>query len=494
LNEGGLVAHFQGHGSGYVLCSEFWFKDQNAGDYVLNVADLANNYRPWVFFGMGCHIADWCRNTAIFGSFFKEPSLSEKFLVRPVSGASAAYASSGYEYIPTNRLFGEVIFKNWSLRPPVTRGVGGFMNNRSRWVLGEILWAAEAEMMAWGGFYNHTREAVAQFALLGDPLMVIDGGEPEIVATLHGPVDEDLSGSVDLVAIDASNKRTVTIVARDEAGIERIELEDSDGNDLSAYVVSETLPEGSQDHQVVTYELEITVLPFAHNIVAKVYDTGAALPGDRHYELQFNIQQTGEFTSAGEIVDPENFVFRIDEPVDFQGVVTSSAWLNEDMDITLTGEHLTITNAVFSFDKSNELTFGFTAEENGETDEARAVVLDINGYDTRFVLSEGTGNLATAAITGVYTYPNPLHDTTRFVYESNSAGGKGQVRIFSMAGRQVTTLGFSFSGSGDGGVIPWDGTDAQGDELGNGTYLYRLELETSSGQLVSQMQRLVIMR
>jgi hypothetical protein len=494
LNAGGLIAHFQGHGSGYVLCSEFWFKDQNAGDYVMNVGDLSNNFRPWVFFGMGCHIADWCRNTAIFGSFYKEPSLSEKFLVRAGSGASAAYASSGYEYIPTNRLFGEVIFKLWTLHPPVTRGAGGLMNNRSRWVLGELLWAAEAEMMSWGGFYNHTREAVAQFTILGDPLMVLDGGEPEVSAVLHGPSNEDISDSVDLVAIDASNKRTVTIVARDEAGIDRIELVDSDGNDLSAYVISETVPEGSTSHQVVSYSLELDVLPYEHIIIAKVYDTGGSLPGDRHYELLFNIHQTGEFTSSGESVDPAVFVFRVDEPVDFNGLVTSAAWLSEDMDVSLSGEHLIITNEVFSYDKSNEMAFSFTAEENGETDEARAVVLHIDGNDTRYILSEGTGELTEAGITGVYSYPNPLQDATRFVYESNSAGGAGHVRIFSMGGRQVASLSFTLNGSDNGGVIPWDGRDSLGDELGNGTYLYRLELETASGQLVSEMQRLVIMR
>ena len=81
-------------------------------------------------------------------------------------------------------------------------------------------------------------------------------------------------------------------------------------NDLGAYVISEAFPRGAQSHQVVIYELEIDVLPYDHSITIKVYDTGASLPGDRHYDLQLNMRQDGEFTSDGELVDPENFVFR----------------------------------------------------------------------------------------------------------------------------------------------------------------------------------------
>ncbi len=494
LNAGGLVAHFQGHGSGYVLTSEYWFRDQIAGAGVVNVADLNNVNRPWVFFGMGCHIADWCRNTVVIGDLYKEPSLSEKFMVNGASGASASYASSGYEYISTNLRYGEMLFKDWTLSPPVSRGAGGLMNNRSRWVLGELLWSGEAEIMSILAYDTHFREAVAQFTLLGDPLMVLDGGEPEVTATLHGTADEDIAGTVELVALDSSNKRLITVLANDEAGIDRLEIMDSDGNDLSASIVSEALPRGAQSHQEVIYELEIDVLPYEHEITVKVYDTGAALPGDRHYELQLEIKQESEFTSSGEIVDPATFIFRAEEPVDFNGLISSSAWLNEEMDIGLTGEHLILTNEVFAFNRSNELAFSFTAEENGETDEDRAVVLSIDGHDTRYVLSAGAGGLIAPAITGVYTFPNPLHDSTRFVYESSSAGGSGRVRIFSMAGQQIAQVDFTDLGNEGGGIIPWDGRDAEGDELGNGTYLYRLELETSSGQLVSQMQRLVIMR
>jgi len=42
--------------------------------------------------------------------------------------------------------------------------------------------------------------------------------------------------------------------------------------------------------------------------------------------------------------------------------------------------------------------------------------------------------------------------------------------------------------------VDWDGRDNAGDEMGNGTYLYRVEIDTADGLVVSDMQRLVMMR
>ena len=50
-----------------------------------------------------------------------------------------------------------------------------------------------------------------------------------------------------------------------------------------------------------------------------------------------------------------------------------------------------------------------------------------------------------------------------------------------------------FTGGGSG-VVDWDGRDSAGDEMGNGTYLYRVEIDTGDQVVVSEMQRLVMMK
>ena len=60
----------------------------------------------------------------------------------------------------------------------------------------------------------------------------------------RGDPDQEISGEVELVAIDASNTRTITMEARDEAGIDRIQIVDSSGADLTSQIATETLPQG----------------------------------------------------------------------------------------------------------------------------------------------------------------------------------------------------------------------------------------------------------
>jgi flagellar hook assembly protein FlgD len=136
----------------------------------------------------------------------------------------------------------------------------------------------------------------------------------------------------------------------------------------------------------------------------------------------------------------------------------------------------------------------FTATSPAENpDDQHTVVLTIDGYPTDLLLQEGSGGEVTQTIGKVYNYPNPMQDNTRFVFESGLTGGAGTIRVFSVAGRPVARISFRFNGGGSG-IVEWDGRDSAGDEMGNGTYLYRVEIDTGEGIVVSDMQRLVMMR
>ena len=68
--------------------------------------------------------------------------------------------------------------------------------------------------------------------------------------------------------------------------------------------------------------------------------------------------------------------------------------------------------------------------------------------------------------------------------------------MYSIAGDLVANNEFSESlfRNEEQAVVAWDLKDRQGDTLANGTYLYRVELDTASGVESSEIQRLVIMR
>ena len=68
-----------------------------------------------------------------------------------------------------------------------------------------------------------------------------------------------------------------------------------------------------------------------------------------------------------------------------------------------------------------------------------------------------------------------------------------KVHVFSQSGRSIYTNVVR-------GLTPgyhqlaWDGHDAEGDELANGTYFFRLSVTTTSGATTEQLGRLVKLR
>ena len=492
LQQGSLLAHYQGHANAVVLSSEFWLQDKFPRRDIAAI----NNTTPWVFFGMGCHVSNWAQNTVTIGTGVFEPSIGEKFLVQGSNGAVATYGSSGYEFITEIGFYCGAMMDRWLVRPPV--GGLGPGQARSRWMLGELMWATEADILASFSWDQEYREMCTQFVILGDPLLILDAGPPVVTAVLQGTQDTEIAGETDLVALDATNLRTIEIAARDEAGIHRLLVTEGDGQDLTSEVVAmaDSLPPGETDHQEMYYRLAVPIRPYAHTMDVEIWDTGAVQPGDRRWTLTLKVGQEAELTTGGELVDPDVFTFEPDLPVDFHMLVTSAAFLTDAMTYTLTSgndENLVITDETIVHTGDHTLEVTYTAMAPAGTEGERSVVLGIDTYETVWVLQAGEQALPVVAIGRVFNFPNPMGSSTRFVYETDAASCRGTIRVFSTAGRTVAHIPVQHTGGGSG-VAEWDGRDNEGDELANGTYLYRIELDAPGGRISSGVQRLVVMR
>ncbi len=94
-------------------------------------------------------------------------------------------------------------------------------------------------------------------------------------------------------------------------------------------------------------------------------------------------------------------------------------------------------------------------------------------------------------IHNLYNYPNPFSSGTQFTFSlsgSQSPDG-GKISVYTVAGRRVLRLELNDLRVGFNRV-EWDGRDDDGDEIANGTYLYRLEVraggetQVAGGKLV----------
>ena len=85
-------------------------------------------------------------------------------------------------------------------------------------------------------------------------------------------------------------------------------------------------------------------------------------------------------------------------------------------------------------------------------------------------------------ISDVYNYPNPFTNNTTFTFQKNSINSSVDVyiKIYSIAGRLIRSI--DAKNLGDNFVkIDWDGRDQDGNQIANGTYLYKLIVMSTDG-------------
>lgn len=106
-----------------------------------------------------------------------------------------------------------------------------------------------------------------------------------------------------------------------------------------------------------------------------------------------------------------------------------------------------------------------------------------------------------SAIQQMLNYPNPMSDGTTFNIAHNISSGLLDIRIdiYGIDGRFVQSLQFE-SGSGNGLIegLSWNGTNASGQQLERGIYMYKATILQTAfpdrDPIVSQLEKLVVMR
>lgn len=105
----------------------------------------------------------------------------------------------------------------------------------------------------------------------------------------------------------------------------------------------------------------------------------------------------------------------------------------------------------------------------------------------RFVL-QSTLNLA-----NVVNFPNPIKDATSFTYIlENDRPAEVEIKIYTVAGRLIQVISAA-SGQVGFNETAWDGLDAEGDELANGVYFYKVSADDGE-EKTEVIERLVVMR
>lgn len=136
--------------------------------------------------------------------------------------------------------------------------------------------------------------------------------------------------------------------------------------------------------------------------------------------------------------------------------------------------------------KQGEINYQFNKMSDGD------YTIEVKAWDVfnNFSNEEGFFTVVSSndlVIRDVYNYPNPFSSNTTFTFQHNLTQPVDvKINVYTIAGRLIKqveekNIDQKFV------KVDWDGRDDDGDQLGNGTYLYKLIVKTVDGEFTQSV-------
>lgn len=485
LNEGRLWWNYQGHSNEQEVSHEDIYLNLQSDD---DKNKLTNAGRLFFFSGFSCHPNSFAR-TYEAGPY--GPAFGEELVTLPGGGAIASFGSTGYEIIPRSGFqhINVELARALFVDPPR----GGAAGDGARPVIGEV---AALALLRWEPFGRGSfeRDVGVTYTLLGDPGSRLWIGPPQAAVTandvptvdgtpirLHTPGD-----AVSLKARLVSNAAlaAISVTREDSAGVDTLPL--------ARYTITPAFPDtGAASHGGRSYEarLDTTLTPESFSWKFHTVDRyGVTRTYDAAFSFATLLRADGQTVSDNDVVAPAaNLTLFVQSP---SPVVPAT-----DLTLTVNGVVVPFTATPDPGDNSGREWLLSWTHDPLPIDQY-VVRLAAAGGATRthlFRVEVGGNELR---IANAFVFPNPFQDDAigaNFTFTLISGGPSDVlIRVYTVNGKMVYQRK-------ERGLAPgyhqlhWDGTDAEGYPLANGTYVYRLLANNGASHQVVE-SRLVKLR
>ncbi|MFD1552231.1 hypothetical protein DNU06_11645 [Putridiphycobacter roseus] len=501
INTGALVANYVGHGGESGLTAERVLS-------IPTIQEWTNINKLTLFVSATCEF-----------SRFDDPefvSAGEIMLIQPYGGAIALLTTTRLVYVTTNSNLVRNLYSNLFK-----------LENNKPLTLGEII--RRSKNLTAGD------ENIRNFTLLGDPALELGRALPNIRTTKINGVS---AGSF-----------TDTLKALSRIEIEG-EVTDDAGNLVSNFngiayptvydkaIVRKTLSQDTESPEIEFEDRVSQLYKGKSTVVNGKFKYSFIVPKDINYaygkgKLSYyaeadKVQKIGFDSSVviggvdpngivdnlgpevGLFMNDENFVnmgITDESPVfiakvsDENGINTTGNGIGHDISIVIDEETASpiILNNYYEADldtyQSGEVRYQFLNLEPGEHS-AKFTVWDVNNNSSVETIRFEVKLKEEVAISHLLNYPNPFVNRTEFYFEHNQVCNQldAKIEIFTVSGKLVKSIIQTVNTNAfrsDG--IVWDGTDDFGDRIGRGVYIYRLSIETDTGEKADKLEKLVIL-
>ncbi len=483
INEGTLIFNYIGHGSPELWAHEVVFEKSQTIPQLTN-----SNY----FFLTAA--------TCDFGYFDNPAAQSggEDLIVKPGSGAIAVYSATRAVFSGLNHELIYSFFENLlqgsrdTLDLPVSIGQANLLTKQTAHSVND-----------------------QKYHILGDPTLRLDmprykaeidtvNGQPStITAQVKALSSTSISGEIrhsdGTLWNDYNGEGLLTVYDSErEVHLQEIDYDVTyqggvifkgrvsvlNGGFNVSFVVPKDISYENKNGKIIIYFYDPSSdgLGYDNNIIVGGTDTTAVNDGNGpQIEIYFNNTASGNY-----LVNPDAML--IVKLEDETGLNTTGSGIGHRLEGVLNGNE----NDPLDFSKyftgdldaggrSGEINYRFNDLQEGEyTIEVKAwdVFNNFSKENSSFTVTSGSD----LDVRDVYNYPNPFSSSTTFTFQQNLASPIDfKIKIYTVAGRlirEIERYGFS------GGFVTtdWDGTDADGNLVANGTYLYKIIINSTDGQ------------